>query len=134
MASFFWSRDPAPEVSALTGLSVTMVHRRVKDGTLRAVKLGRPVCIPFDAIDGPRTQETPTMATVHRPRGEPAAAEGSFVPRVSAEDLARNNRELIELLGSWQTEGDEQEQRETLAVLRETLGARLMASPRDPLP
>jgi hypothetical protein len=96
--------------------------------------LGRRVLIPFDAIDRPRTQETPTVATIHRPAGDPVAAEGPYVPQVSAEELARSNREPAELLDSWESEGDEQEQRETLAVLRESLGARRVASSRNLFP
>jgi hypothetical protein len=49
---------------------------------------------------------------------------GGYVPPVSAEEQARRNRALAALLESWESEGDEQEQRETLAVLREALGAR----------
>ena len=52
----------AAEVSALTGLSVKTVRRRVKDGSIRGVKLGRRVLIPLDAVDRPRTQEPPAMA------------------------------------------------------------------------
>lgn len=70
------------------------------------------------------------MATIHTP----AAAAGSFVPPVSADELARRNRSLVELLDSWESEGDEQEQRETLAVLRETLGPRRVASSRNLFP
>src|SRR4051812_4975587 len=52
----------AADVSALTGLSVKTVRRRVKDGSIRGVKLGRRVLIPLDAVDRPRTQEPPAMA------------------------------------------------------------------------
>ena len=45
-----------------------------------------------------------------------------FVPIYSAEERARRNKAAIELLSSWETEGDEQEQRETMNVLREALG------------
>ena len=44
------------------------------------------------------------------------------------------NRELIDLLNSWECEGDEQEQRETLAVLGEALGRRRVASSRAQFP
>ena len=71
------------------------------------------------------------MATAPNP---PATAKRPYVPPVSAEELARSNRELAELLDSWETEGDEQEQRETLAVLRESLGARRVASDRNLFP
>jgi hypothetical protein len=58
------------------------------------------------------------------------AAEEPYVPRVSAEELARSNRELAELLDSWENEGDEQEQRETMEVLRQALGKDRVASSR----
>jgi hypothetical protein len=74
------------------------------------------------------------VATIHRPAGDPAASEGPYVPPVSAEELARSNRALVELLDSWETEGDEQEQRETLAVLRDTLGAGRVSSSRNLFP
>lgn len=129
----------AADVSARTGLSVKTVRRRVKDGTIRGVKLGRRVLIPLDAIDRPtprtddhrpRTEEALPVATIHNP----AAAAGSYVPAVSADELARRNRALVELLDSWESDGDEQEQRETLAVLRETLGTRRVASSRNHFP
>ncbi len=42
--------------------------------------------------------------------------------------MLQRNRELIELINSWESEGDEQEQRETLTVLREVLGRQRVAS------
>jgi len=57
-----------------------------------------------------------------------------LVPRLSEEELDQSNRELAELLDSWEKDGDEQEQRETLAILREALGERHMVSPRNAFP
>lgn len=74
------------------------------------------------------------MATIHTPAGSAGAAERPYVPPVSADELARSNQELTGLLDSWETEGDEREQRETLAVLREALGARRVASSRNLFP
>jgi excisionase family DNA binding protein len=124
----------ASELAAYSGVSLRTVRRRVADGTLRVIRLGHRVLIPLDAIDGPRTEESPAMATIHKPAGGPAGAEGPYVPLVSAEELAVSNRELSELLASWESEGDEQEQRATLAVRRESLGARRVASSRDLFP
>ncbi len=94
----------AAEVSALTGLSVKTVRRRVADGTLRAVKLGRRVCIPFDAIDRPRTKENPTVAiapsTVSPHRS--VDASGRALPMTDAEIRARAEvaiRALDEIAG-----------------------------------
>lgn len=58
-------------------------------------------------------------------------AESEYVPRVSDEEQARRNRELCETLNSFVTEGDEKDQRETLEVLRESLGAGRVASSRN---
>ncbi len=61
-------------------------------------------------------------------------ASGSYASPLTAGELAQRNRELIELLNSWESEGDEQEQRETLTVLREVLGRRRVASSRAQFP
>ena len=57
----------AAEVSALTGLSVKTIRRRIKDGSLRGVRLGRRVLIPLDAIDRPQPSEAPLMAIAPTP-------------------------------------------------------------------
>ena len=57
-----------------------------------------------------------------------------FVPLLSDEELDQSHRELAELLDSWEKDGDEQEQRETLAILREALGERHMAPSRNAFP
>lgn len=66
-------------------------------------------------------------------RADPAAGP-PYVPPLAADELARRNRELAELLDSWEAEGDEAEQRETLEVLKESLGARRVASARKLFP
>ena len=70
------------------------------------------------------------MATIHTP----ATTNAPYVPRIDAAELARRNQSAIELLGSWETDGDEQEQRETMQVLREALGERRVASSRNLFP
>jgi excisionase family DNA binding protein len=82
----------AAEVSALTGLSVKTVRRRVKDGSLRGVRLGRRVLIPLDAIDRPRTQESPVMATAPTPDrpGAVDPATGRLRPLTDRERRARS--------------------------------------------
>lgn len=124
----------AAEVSALTGLSVKTVRRRVKDGSLRGVRLGRRVLIPLDALDRPRTQEAPLMAVAHDPAGGPTTAEVPYVPPISSEELARRNQSAIELLDLWEAEGDEQDHRETMQVLREALGEGRSSSSRNLFP
>jgi hypothetical protein len=86
---------------------------------------------PWGLVDRPALGRQTAMATAQSPA---ARAEGPYVPPVSAEELARRNRALVELLDSWESGGDEQEQRETLAVLREALGARRVASSRNLFP
>jgi hypothetical protein len=74
------------------------------------------------------------MAAVHRSAGEPTSDKAPYVPLLGAEEQDRSDRELRELLSSWETEGDEREQKETMAVLREALGARRVASSRNLFP
>src|SRR5262245_52229248 len=126
---------PAPrygsalEVAAYTGLSLKTVRRRLKDGSLRGVRVGRRVLIPFEETDrriagpAPGPGRQPVMAPTPVPAPN-ATVDGPYVPPVSAEELARRNRGLVELLDVWESEGDEQEQRATLAVLREAQGER----------
>lgn len=94
----------AAEVSALTGLSVKTVRRRVKDGTLRGVRLGRRVLIPLDGIDRPRTQEPPVMAIAPTPvpPGAVDASTGRLKPLTDREREARTEalgRALDEIAG-----------------------------------
>ncbi len=74
------------------------------------------------------------MTPVRHREVSPEVAPGPYVSPLTADELAQRNRELIELLNSWESEGDEQEQRETLTVLREALGTRRVASSRAQFP
>jgi hypothetical protein len=58
------------------------------------------------------------MATVTR-----TDSATPFVPQFDPAERARRNKAAVELLDSWETDGDEQEQRETMSVLRNALGA-----------
>jgi hypothetical protein len=53
-----------------------------------------------------------------------------YVPPITEEELARRNQAAIQLLDSWEDEGDEEEQRETMKVLRLALGEGRIASDR----
>ena len=55
------------------------------------------------------------MATAHR-TGPEAASATPYVPPIEPEELARRNREAIALLDAWEAEGDEEEDRATMAV------------------
>ncbi|HEU5118813.1 MAG TPA: hypothetical protein VFT74_19630 [Isosphaeraceae bacterium] len=59
---------------------------------------------------------------------------GLYVPRYAPEERARRNAEAIRLLDLWAREGDEEEQRETMRVLREALGKNRIASNRGLFP
>lgn len=74
------------------------------------------------------------MSTVQHPQVNPDATSGTYVSPRTADELAQRNKALIELLNSWESEGDEQEQRETLNVIREALGTRRVASSRAQFP
>lgn len=74
------------------------------------------------------------MSTVQHPEINAVVASGTYVSRRTAEELVQRNKALIELLDSWESEGDEQEQRETLDVIREALGTRRVASSRAQFP
>jgi hypothetical protein len=58
----------------------------------------------------------------------------SYVPPITEEELARRNQAAIRLLDSWETEGDEQEQQETMEMLRRALGQERTASDRKLFP
>ena len=66
------------------------------------------------------------MATVH----DPIASAAPNVPPIGPDELRRRNAVMIALLDAWEAEGDEAEQRETLAALRRALGPERSASER----
>jgi hypothetical protein len=86
------------------------------------------------------------MATIHRADDSEVESRAPAVPPLpprfraarmemnSPEELLRRNQEAIDLLNTWETEGDEQEQRETMRVLREALGLERVASSRNLFP
>ena len=57
------------------------------------------------------------MATVDQPR-----THAPLVPPIAPEELRRRNAEMIAILDDWEQNGDEEEQRETMAVIRQALG------------
>ena len=74
------------------------------------------------------------MSNVQQREAVPEVASDAVSSPATVGELAQRNRDLIELLDSWESEGDEQEQRETLAVLREALGGGRVASSRRQFP
>lgn len=74
------------------------------------------------------------MIPVRHREFSPGGASGTYTSPLTDEELAQRNADLIELLNSWESEGDEQEQRETLTVLREALGTRRVMSSRARFP
>jgi hypothetical protein len=57
-----------------------------------------------------------------------------YVPPITEEERARRNLAAIQLLDSWENEVDEEEQRETMEVLRSALGQGRIASDRSLFP
>jgi excisionase family DNA binding protein len=129
----------AAQLAAYSGLSVKTVRRLVDSGRVRGLKVGRRLLIPFEDLDRHVISQadrsaggrTPFMATTPTPT---ATARAPYVPPVSDEEQARSNRALVELLDSFESEGDEQEQRETMDVLRQALGKDRVASSRKLFP
>jgi len=64
----------------------------------------------------------------------PSRFRAARIETINPEELMRRNRAAIDLLDTWETEGDEQEQRETMRVLREALGPKRVASTRNLFP
>jgi excisionase family DNA binding protein len=134
--------SPDPRYGSVTalaryaGLSPKTIRRLVEAGAVRGLKVGRRLIIPFEDADRyilgrcvrPSPGSPSVMATIH-PRAEPP-----YVPPVGPDERARRHRAAVALLDSWEAEGDEREQRETMAVLREALGARRVASSRNLFP
>lgn len=54
-----------------------------------------------------------------------------YVPPITPDELKRRNAKAMTLLQQWATEGDEQEQRETMAVIRKALGPERIAGYRS---
>ncbi len=135
MASVATGRGPrygsAAELATYAGVSVKTVRRLVGSGKVRAFKLGRRTLIPFADFEahilkaegeGSRTmQASPTLTT-------------PFVPPISAEELARRNASAVALLDELEADvAGEEDQRETLEVLRRALGPDRVASSRPAL-
>jgi hypothetical protein len=85
---------------------------------------------PFAWADAPIWEGTP-VAIANSPR---EAAKSSYVPPITPDELTRRNRAAIALLDSWEQDGDEQEQRETMGVLRAALGEGRTLSARNLFP
>jgi hypothetical protein len=72
------------------------------------------------------------MATVLKPvADEKRRPSGVLLPD---DELRRRNLAAIALLDKWEREGDEQEQAETMEVIRETLGEKRIGSNRPMFP
>jgi hypothetical protein len=64
----------------------------------------------------------------------PAISEISYVPPIGNQELLDRNLAAVALLDSWEDDGDEIEQRETVQALREALGDRRLGSNRPIFP
>jgi excisionase family DNA binding protein len=116
----------AAELASYAGLSVKTIRRLVDAGKVRGRKVGRRLLIPFEDLDAHilkiEDHRSPTM---------PATLSTPFVPPITREELARRNTAAVALLDEWEADVDgEQDQRETMAVLRQALGSDRVASDR----
>jgi hypothetical protein len=76
--------------------------------------------------EGDRTNMATTSTTE-----APEARLAPFVPPITPEELARRDAAAIVLLDAWEADaGSEQDQRETMDVLRKALGPRRIGSHR----
>jgi hypothetical protein len=63
----------------------------------------------------------------------PAPDRPRLLEPLTREELMGRNRQAIALLDSFETEGDEEEQRETMGILRRALGPDRIISSRSAL-
>jgi excisionase family DNA binding protein len=123
----------AREVVNLTGVSLKTVRRRIKDGTLPRVRLGRRVLIPFAALlgDDPRAQEprpepteAPSMATA--PTATPHRSvdpAGRLLPLTDEERRARSEalgRALDDIAGMTDDSDTDEVWRDVMRGIDET--------------
>jgi excisionase family DNA binding protein len=118
----------AAELASYASLSVKTIRRLVDAGKVRGRKVGRRLVIPFEDLDahileigddsrGPTMQASPTLTT-------------PFVPPITPEELARRNAAAVALLDEWEADVEgEQDQRETMIVLRQAFGPDRAAIP-----
>jgi hypothetical protein len=84
--------------------------------------------------DGGTSMEQSNQAAVD-PSEPPKATRKRYVPPIDEAELARRNQAAMRLLDAWERDEEgEEEQRETLAVLKEALGERRIASYRNLFP
>ena len=67
------------------------------------------------------------MATVH----DSKTTHTPYLPPITPEELRRRNAEAIRTLDQFEVEGDEEDQKETMSVLREALGPNRTISNRS---
>jgi hypothetical protein len=78
--------------------------------------------------------EMPMSTGHHTTRKEGEILRSSRIPPISKEKLELRNRRAMALLDEWERNGDEQEQRETMQVLRAALGENRTTSNRPLFP
>jgi excisionase family DNA binding protein len=115
--------DPADEVITARvaakekGVHPVSIYRAVKEGRLKGSRSGNTILI--------RRRDLAEWQPVgHRP-GTPAKGKEPAPPPLDEAEARRIQREknepLIQLLRSWRTEGDEEEQRRAFENLKKTL-------------
>jgi excisionase family DNA binding protein len=136
MASAEIRREPrygsAAELAAYAGVSVKTVRRLVDAGKVRGLRVGRRVVIPFEDLDRHvlRIEDHPRRPAIMQATPSPTLTT-PLVPPLAPEELARRNRAAMALLDEWAADVEgEQDQRETMEVLRRALGPERVASSR----
>jgi excisionase family DNA binding protein len=109
------------------GVHPVSIYRAVKEGRLKGSRSGNTILI--------RRRDLADWTPVgHRPRAMTAGARTAPMKReeITEEEARRIQREknepLIQLLRSWRTEGDPEEQRETWEYLKKALDEDRMSS------
>jgi excisionase family DNA binding protein len=122
----------AGEVAAYSGLSLRTVRRMIARGDVRGLKVGRRTVIPIADVERFLESGRESIGLIFKPN--PAESRPPIVPKLDSEDLDASNHELLKLLASWVSEGDQDEQREILATLKKALGPHRVASSRKLFP
>ncbi len=138
MASVSEGRKPrygsAAELATYSGLGVKTVRRLVDAGKVRGLKVGRRLLIPYADLDRHilkiEDHGRPTMSAIST-LSTPGTRPAPFVPPITPEELTRRNQAAMALLDEWAADSEgEQDQRETMDVLRRALGPERIASSR----
>ena len=111
------------------------IRRLVDAGKVRGRKVGRRLVIPYEDLDDHilkiEEHRRPTMPANSTTLATPGTGPAPLIPPITPEELTRRNRAAMALLDEWAADVEgEQDQRETMDVLRKALGPDRIASSR----